>query len=95
MTLLSFLNHQPHLLPHHFQFLPLLQEAQSPFHQLVVKLLQDLLLFEQVQRQLETPLLVLGLQESLKFLFLQQEVPLTALLERRLKQVDEWLQFAL
>ena len=61
VTLLSFLNHQPHLLPHHFQFLPLLQEAQSPFHQLVVKLLQDLLLFEQVQKQLETPLLVLGL----------------------------------
>ena len=99
MTLLPFLNYQPHLLPHHFQFLPLqfslLQEAQSPFHQLVVKLLEDLLLFEQVQRQLETPLLVLGLQESLMSLFLQQEVPLPALLERRLKQVDEWLQFAL
>ena len=100
VTLLPGLQHQSHLLPHHFQFLPLqfslLQEAQSPlFHQLVVKLLQDWLLFEQVQRQLETPLLVLDLHESLKSLYLQQEVPLPALLERRLKQVDEWLQFAL
>ena len=99
VTLLSFLNYQPHLLPHHFQFLPLqfslLQEAQSPFHQLVVKLLQDWPLFEQVQKQLETPLLVPDLHESLKFLFLQHEVPLLALLERQLKQVDELLQFAL
>ena len=100
MTLLPVLNRYPHLLPHHFQFLPLqfslLQEAQSPpFHQLVVKLLQDLPLLEQVQRQLETPLLVPDLHESLKSRFLQQEVPLPALLERRLKQVDEWLQFAL
>ena len=84
---------------HHFQFHPLLisllEEAPFPFHQLVVKLLQDWPLFEQVQRQLETPPLVLDLHESLKFLFLQHEIPLLALLERQLKQVDEWLQFAL
>ncbi len=70
-----------------FQFLPLLQEAQSPFHQLVVKFLQDYCVcLSWVQRQLETPLPVLELQESL-VLFLRQEVPLPAL-EQQLKQVD-------
>ena len=85
VTLLPVLKHPPLLLLQHVQFLPLqislLQEAQFPFHQLQVKLLQELFLFERVQRQPETPLPLLGLHESLKSHFLQQEVPLMALLE--------------